>query len=137
MPVAMPVVTLLVAGLHGLLLLALLWPIVALRRGRKVGLGDGGDPGLQRRIRVHANFIENVPFVLVLLALLELGGLRREMVAALGGVLLVARVLHAIGLGRSAGYSFGRFWGTALTWLVILSGSAIAIARAVAGLAVR
>ena len=137
MPVAMPVVTLLVAGLHGLMLLALLWPIVALRRGRRVGLGDGGDPRLLQRIRVHANFIENVPFVLVLLALLELGGLRREFVAVLGAVLLVARVLHAVGLNRSAGYSFGRFWGTVLTWLVILSGSSIAIARAVAELGTR
>ncbi len=34
--------------------------------------------------------------------------------------LLLARVLHAAGLSRSGGYSFGRFWGTALTWLVLL-----------------
>jgi uncharacterized membrane protein YecN with MAPEG domain len=101
----MPLVTLLVAGLHGLLLLMLVWPIVATRRGRRIGLGDGGDPALLRRIRAHANFIEYVPFALLLLALLETGGLRREWVALLGGVLLVARVLHAIGLSRSAGVS--------------------------------
>ncbi|MGY3265200.1 MAPEG family protein [Lysobacter sp. HA35] len=125
----MPVVTLLVAGLHGLLLMVLLLPIVALRRGRKVGLGDGGDPQLLQRIRVHANFIENVPFALLLLALLELGGLDRWWVAVLGGVLLLARVLHAAGLSRSAGYSFGRFWGTFLTWSVIVSASLLAVVR--------
>ncbi|MGY4516635.1 MAPEG family protein [Lysobacter sp. HA18] len=125
----MPVVTLLVAGLHGLLLMVLLLPIVALRRGRKVGLGDGGDPQLLQRIRVHANFIENVPFALLLLALLELGRLDRWWVAVLGGVLLLARVLHAAGLSRSAGYSFGRFWGTFLTWSVIVSSSLLAVVR--------
>jgi uncharacterized membrane protein YecN with MAPEG domain len=130
----MPLVTLLVAVLHGLLLLMLVWPIVATRRGRRIGLGDGGDPALLRRIRAHANFIEYVPFALLLLALLERGGLRREWVAVLGGVLLVARVLHAIGLSRSAGVSFGRMWGTLGTWCVILAASCIAIARAVAGL---
>jgi uncharacterized membrane protein YecN with MAPEG domain len=33
--------------------------------------------------------------------------------------------MHAIGLSRHAGYSFGRFWGTALTMLVLL-GMAVA-----------
>jgi hypothetical protein len=126
----MPFVTLLVAGLHGLMLLALLWPIVATRRGRRIGLGDGGDPLLLQRIRVHANFIEYVPFALLLLALLEMTGLQREWVALLGGVLLIARVLHAIGLSRSAGVSFGRFWGTLGTWGVLLVASCLAIARA-------
>ena len=130
----MPLVTLLVAGLHGLLPLMLLWPIVAVRRGRRIGLGDGGDPLLLQRIRVHANFIEYVPFAVVLLALLELSGLDRAWVALLGGVLLVARVLHAIGLSRSAGVSFGRFWGTLLTWCVLLAASGIAIVRAASGL---
>ncbi len=110
-----PTVALMVAGLHGLLLLTLLVPIVRLRRGRKVGLGHGGDRELLRRIRVHANFIEYVPMLLVLLALLEMGGLDRRAVAALGGVLFIGRLLHRHGLGRHEGYSFGRFWGTLLT----------------------
>jgi uncharacterized protein len=50
----------------------------------------------------------------VLLALLELSWLW-----SLGGVLLIARVLHAIGLSSGSGYSFGRFWGTSLTWVVL------------------
>ncbi len=127
----MPYATLLVAGLHGLLLLALLLPIVRLRRGRRVGLGDGGDRELLRRIRVHANFVENVPFALVLLALLELSGLDVLLVLALGAVLRVARLLHAQGLGRSEGKSLGRAWGTLLTWGVLLSGSLLAIGLAV------
>ena len=131
----MPVVTLLVAGLHGLLLLMLAWPIVMLRRGRRIGLGDGGDAQLQRRIRAHANFIEYVPIVLIILAMLESTGLRGLYVGLLGGALLVARVLHAVGLSRSSGVSFGRFWGTLGTWMVLLVASSMAIVRGVAALA--
>lgn len=131
----MPVATLLIAGLHGLFLLALLWPIVRLRRGRKVGLGDGGDRELLRRIRVHANFVEYVPMLLVLLGLLELSGLDSRIVGALGGVLFAARLLHAWGLGHSEGYSPGRFWGTLLTWGVLLAGSLLAVGLALARVA--
>lgn len=130
-----PSVTLFIAGLHGLLLLVLLLPIVRLRRGRRVGLGDGGDRELLRRIRVHANFVEYVPMLLVLLALLELGGLDRRVVALLGALLFVGRLLHARGLGRSEGKSFGRLWGTLLTWTVLVAGSLLAIVLAVSGLA--
>lgn len=126
----MPNVTLLFAGLHGLLLLALLVPIVRLRRGRKVGLGDGGDIELLRRIRVHGNFVETVPFVLLLLALDEMAGAGRWAIVVLGSTLLAARLLHAYGLSRSEGYSIGRFWGTLLTWTVLLLSSLHGIALA-------
>ena len=94
----MPKITLLFACLHVLLMLGLAVPIARHRHAHKIGLGDGGDKLLARKIRVHGNFIEHVPFAL----------------------LLLARLLHAAGLSRSGGYSIGRFWGTALTWLVFL-----------------
>lgn len=116
----MPKITLLITALHVLLMLVLLMRISQLRHARKIGLGDGGDPELLRSIRVHANFVEHVPIALLLLALLELSGLPAPWLWGLGGALLLARVLHAQGLSRTGGYSFGRFWGTALTWLVLL-----------------
>ena len=116
----MPWITLLFAALHALLLLVLLARISRHRHGHRIGFGDGGDALLARKIRVHGNFIEHVPMALLLLALLELCGLAAPWLWAFGATLLLARVLHAIGLSRSAGASFGRFWGTALTWLVLL-----------------
>jgi len=116
----MPKITLLYTALHVLLMLVLLMRISQIRHARRIGLGDGGDPELLRRIRVHANFVEHVPIALLLLALLELAGLPAPWLWGLGSTLLLARVLHAAGLSRSAGHSFGRFWGTALTWLVLL-----------------
>ena len=117
---AMPRVALLFAGLHVLLMLALLVPISLHRRGKGIGLGSGGDALLERRIRVHGNFIEHVPFAILLLALLELTGLPTPWVWGFGSALLLARVMHAVGFSRRPGYSFGRFFGTALTWLLFL-----------------
>jgi len=121
----MPKITLLFASLHALLLLALIAPISRHRHRHGIGLGSGGDPVLARKIRVHGNFIEFVPIALLLLGLLELAGLQATLLWAFGAALLLARVMHAIGLSRHAGYSVGRFWGTVLTMLVLL-GMAVA-----------
>ncbi|MBK7204858.1 MAG: MAPEG family protein [Thermomonas sp.] len=101
-------------------MLALAVPIARHRHAHKVGLGDGGDKLLARKIRVHGNFTEYVPLALLVLALLEACGLAAAAVWGFGGVLLLGRLLHAAGLSGSGGYSKGRFWGTALTWLSLL-----------------
>jgi uncharacterized membrane protein YecN with MAPEG domain len=100
MPLLLPKITLFYAALHALLLAGLSLWIVQRRHAAQVGLGDGGDKVLSRRIRVQANFVEYVPLALLLLALLELSGLQAYAVWLLGGVLLLARLLHAFGLGR-------------------------------------
>lgn len=117
----MPRITLLFVSLHVLLMLVLLARISRHRHGQRIGLGDGGDTLLARKIRVHGNFIEHAPFALLLLALLELSGLATPWLWVFGSVLLLGRVLHAVGLSRSGGQSLGRFWGTAITWLALLA----------------
>ncbi|MGV8922026.1 MAG: MAPEG family protein [Thermomonas sp.] len=116
----MPKITLLFASLHVLLMLLLLARISLHRHDRKIGLGDGGDAVLARKVRVHGNFIEHAPLALLMLGLLELCGLPAVWLWALGTVLLLGRIMHAAGLSRTAGYSVGRFWGTAMTWLALL-----------------
>ena len=118
---AMPKITLLFAALHALMLVALAVPISRRRRRQRIGIGDGGDAQLALSIRVQANFIEYVPLALLLLLLLELGGLAAAWLYAFGAALLLGRILHATGLSRSPGVTFGRFWGTALTWLDLLA----------------
>lgn len=113
-------ITGLYAALCAFLILALSLRIVALRRRLRVGIGDGGDAGLARAIRAQANAIEYIPLLLVMLLIAENNGAGMVFVHACGLVLLLARLLHAIGLSGSAGVSFGRFWGTLLTWLVLL-----------------
>lgn len=117
----MPKITLLFTALHALLMLVLLARISRHRHGHRIGIGDGGDALLARKIRVHGNFVEHAPFALLLLALLEVSGLAAPWLWGFGGVLLLGRVLHAVGLSGSGGYSFGRFFGTAMTWLALLA----------------
>lgn len=93
---------------------------VSLARGASgIGIGDGGNRVLERRIRVHANAAENVPLALVLLLLLELDQTQTWLLHAFGVTLIAARVLHAIGLSRSSRTTVERFSGTFLTWTTI------------------
>jgi uncharacterized membrane protein YecN with MAPEG domain len=94
--------------------------IVSLRRRLRVGMGDGGDAGLARAIRAQANAIEYIPVLLVMLLIAENNGAGVIFVHACGIVLVLARLLHALGLSGSAGTSIGRFWGTLGTWLLLL-----------------
>ncbi len=131
----MPRITLLFASLHVLLMLVLLARISRHRHGQKIGMGDGGDAELARKVRVHGNFIEHAPFALLMLGLLELSGIPAAWLWVFGSALLLGRVMHAVGFSRRPGHSFGRFWGTALTWVVFLlmalAGIWIALARQV------
>jgi uncharacterized membrane protein YecN with MAPEG domain len=114
-------VSFLYAGLLGLLLIALSTQVVLARRRYRVRLGTGTEEGMQQAVRVQANFVEYVPFAVLLLVLAELTGLPGPAVHGAGLLLLASRVLHAVGLSRSPGVSFGRFYGTAGTWLTIVA----------------
>lgn len=127
--VPMPRITLLIASLHVLFYLLLSLRVVLHRKAHRIGVGTGGDPALALRVRVHANFAEYVPLGLLLLALLELCNVAPGFVWACGVALLVARLLHAIGLGGSAGYSAGRFGGAALTFVVLFVMAAMGVWR--------
>jgi hypothetical protein len=121
-------ITALYAGLAGLMLLFLSWRVTRFRRSESIGLGDGGNKALTMAIRVQANFVEYTFPILFLILVLELNGFTPTKIHALGIALIAARLLHALGLSKSAGYSFGRFYGTALTWVVLLLTALLAIA---------
>ena len=116
----MPIITTFYAGLLGLLALALAALVVTHRRRAGVGLGAGGDSGLERAIRVHANFVEYAPLVVILMGLAELCGAPGWLLHGCGAPFVVARVWHAAGLSRKSGVSGGRFFGTLVTWVVLL-----------------
>lgn len=115
-----PVLTSLYAGPLAVLYIAISYYITVLRQRTKTNLGSGEDPLLIRMVRVHGNFAEYAPFALILVALVELGGGPAAVVHALGAGLVVSRLLHAYGLAQLEGKSFGRFWGTGLSFLVVL-----------------
>ncbi len=127
------VVSPLYVALGGLLLLVLTASVVARRRAARIGLGDGGDVILLRRMRAHANAVETLLPALLMLVVLELAGGPHWLLHAAGSVLLLGRVLHAWGLSGSGGVSFGRFHGMLLTLVVLLVLPLALLWRVVAG----
>ncbi len=121
-------ITGLYAALLALLLLGLAIRVVVLRWRTKTGIGDGGDRGLARAIRVHGNLIEYVPIALVLLLVAELGGASPTLLHTCGIGLVAARIVHAGGLSRSAGASPERVAGTVATFTVIAVLAAVDLA---------
>lgn len=120
-------ITLLYAGLCALLVLILAARVVRWRMAHKIGLGDGGDSELLRRVRAHGNAIEYLPLCLILLGGMELNGYPASSIHGFGLALVLSRVAHAIGLSRSSGVSAGRFAGTLVTWLLMLAMAGFAI----------
>ncbi|HEX4883315.1 MAG TPA: MAPEG family protein, partial [Casimicrobiaceae bacterium] len=114
-----PHVTALYAGAIGVLLIVLAALVSRLRRARKVGLGDGGDRDLQRAIRVHGNAVEWALPGLALLLVAELNRAAPLLLHACGIAIVAGRVLHAFGLSRTGGVSFGRFVGSGLSWTAV------------------
>ena len=55
------------ASLLALLFVFLSFRVIGWRRLKKVEIGHGDDNQLLRRMRVHANFAEYVPFTLLLI----------------------------------------------------------------------
>ena len=113
------IVTPIYAGLLALLFFVLSLRVVKLR-GHGASLGDGCNPVLLRRIRAHGNFAEYVPFILLMMGMLELSHFSSYLLHALGVTLVIARLLHAYALSFTEKFKFGRFWGTALTFGLVL-----------------
>ncbi len=111
--------TALYAGSLALWYLVLSYRVIDRRRGG-IYLGDGGDPGMLRVIRGHANFAEYVPLALIMLGILELAGTSPYLLHGLGTALLAGRLLHGYALSFSQQFGFGRFWGTLLTYVVLI-----------------
>jgi uncharacterized protein len=94
---------------------ALTYLVILYRRSKLIGLGDGGDKTMARRVRIHGNFCENAPFALALLIALALLGRSALVIHAVGFLFLAGRGLHAWGLSQSAGTSIGRVGGMVST----------------------
>jgi len=118
--------TALYAALLGLMFVALSINVIAKRRQLMVGLGSNGETNLERRIRVHANFAEYVPFALLLMFLAEHNGLASIYLHLLGIALLVGRLSHAYGVSQLKEPLKFRVFGMILTFSVLIL-SAVAI----------
>ncbi len=108
------------AGILALIYIGLSGYTIKGRLKNKVSLGDNNIPDMQKRIRVHGNFGEYVPFALFLLFLMEVVEVNATLLHILGVVLILSRIAHIIGVLGKDGASLGRAAGTLGTFLVII-----------------
>src|SRR5215208_5971976 len=112
-----------------LAVLALLYTILAVQVGRRrmrdrAAFGDNGSLALRSAIRAHANFIEYVPIVTLMVAMLEMSGLGDVWVHLLMGALLLSRLLHPLGMYAAPNtlqFRLGRMGGITITLVLLLA----------------
>ena len=98
-----------------------------LRHAMGVSIGDGGQEPIVRRMRAQANFIENVPLTLILIAAVELAGKGGAWLAPAGAVFMLGRIAHGIGMdgkfkaGRPIGMLTGMLLQLALIVVAVLA----------------
>jgi len=119
-------ITLTMAAAAGLINLWLAIRIGQVRISQKVSIGDGGNEFVIRRMRAQANFVEFTPFVLVLIAALELSGFGGTWLWAVGIIYMVSRLAHGLGMDGGA-FKLGRMIGTLISMLTLLALSGYAI----------
>jgi hypothetical protein len=107
-------------GLNIFIIIALVWQVIAHRRREKITLGDGGFPPLIRAIRAHANATEIAPIALVGLIAMAMANAPLWAMHVGGLSLTLGRALHAYGLSRDEGASFGRMVGMVLSLIALL-----------------
>jgi hypothetical protein len=124
----MPVpITALYAGVLALILGYLGFQVGSARSRTGISILHGDDMDLAEKIRRHANFVENVPLALILLAVLELNGSSPLLLHGLGSALVLARIAHPIGLHHDNMRHPLRAVGAGVTFLVIAISALAAI----------
>lgn len=119
-------ITLSAAGAAALINLWLAIRCGRVRTSEKINMGDGGNDKLVAAMRAHSNFVEYTPFVLILIALIEMATGTSTWLWIVSAVYLLSRVAH--GLGMTGGLPQGRVIGIIVTMLTLLGLGLYAVA---------
>lgn len=119
-------VTLCSAGATALVAMWLGMRVGRVRTKEKILHGDAGHPLMVKRMRAQLNFVEYTPFVLALIAAIELSGKGGEWLAYVAGVYMIARVAHPFGMERDD-MNMWRGIGVAVTMLTLLGLAVVAV----------
>ena len=127
-----PAITATYLGVLGLIYAFLGLRVARFRRGNKIVFGDGDDRYLRGAIRAHANFAEYVPIIVIMNALLEMGGAAAVQMHVLLGTLTVSRILHPFGMHAkpmTPQFIVGRIVGMILTFVVLVASALLLLRR--------
>lgn len=123
-------ITAMYAAVLAVMYVGLALAVVRQRFKLRVGLGDGQQPELIKAIRIHGNFAEYVPLLLVIMLIAEQQQAAAWQIHLLGVFTVGGRLLHLTGLRRSSGTSIPRFLGMIATFAALLCGAAFLLIHA-------
>lgn len=126
-----------ITTLYALPLVVIFFPlwiaVSSIRSEMKCSIGDNGDKNLLLVIRRHGNFIEWVPFTLLLMVLAEAQGAGAMWLHAAGALLVIGRLAHPFGLkADNAGHPL-RYVGNGTNMLAVAI-LGVALSRIATGL---
>ncbi|MBT8097608.1 MAG: glutathione S-transferase [Woeseia sp.] len=115
-------ITLMYAGIFAIFALVLSFRAGGYRGSVGVSIlyGDPVNMELAERVRVHQNFLEYVPIMLILMGLIEANGGSSIFLYIVGDLLIIARIVHAIGLKHDNMAHKARAIGAGGTGLITL-----------------
>lgn len=116
-------ITALYASILAFMFLVLSYNVIYMRYRHKIPVGDGGNRDMQKFLQARANFVDYVPFALIILFILESQTTRPDFIHTLGIMIVISRLLQGWGLSMSAGGSFGRILGALLMHTVLIVGA--------------
>ena len=90
------------------------------KTGISVLFGDPANMELAERARVHQNFLEYVPLILIMMGGIEANGGSPMFLYVVGDLLIIARIAHAVGLKHDNIAHKGRLIGAGGTALITL-----------------
>ena len=116
-------ITLMFASVFALFALVLSFPAGSFRGKSGISILYGNPPNMElaQRVRVHQNFLEYVPMILIVMGAIEANGGSSTFLYVAGGLLFIARIAHAIGVKHDNMAHKGRMIGAAGTGLVTLA----------------
>lgn len=123
-------ITAIYAAILAVMYVVLALAVVRQRFKLRVGLGDGQQPELIKAIRIHGNFAEYVPLLLVIMLIAEQQQAAAWQLHLLGALTLGGRLLHLTGLSRTSGTSIPRFLGMISTFGALLCGAVFLLIKA-------
>jgi uncharacterized protein len=93
-------------------------------QANRAAFGDSGNAALRSAIRAHAHFAEYVPITTLMVAMLEMAGASALRVHVLMGALVVARLLHPLGMYAAPStfrFRIGRIGGVTITIALLVT----------------
>ena len=95
---------------------------IGLARGKTgISMLDGGNEQVLVDMRRHGNFIEHVPLLLILMAIIEINGGSAVFLHVVGIALVICRIAHPFGLRHDRAQTPMRMLGAGGTFLVTIT----------------